>query len=92
MHSVSPLCVCMSQLGSDQSSLSPSGPPAHWFHTLQVPRLRGRRGRSNSDPLGGDDGQDTFSRVRKKPCSVSTCPAGVLGHRLGALLMSKRFI
>lgn len=81
MRSVSPLCVYVSQLDPDRSSLSPSGPPAHWFHTLQVPRLRGRRGRSNSDPLGGDGGQDNFSRVRNEPCSVSTCPAGVLGLR-----------
>ncbi|XP_076871769.1 cyclin-dependent kinase 15 isoform X2 [Brachyhypopomus gauderio] len=28
-------------------------PPLHWFHTLQVRRLRVQRGRSNSDPLGG---------------------------------------
>ncbi|XP_047187487.1 cyclin-dependent kinase 15 isoform X2 [Scophthalmus maximus] len=35
-----------------RSGLSPSGSRAHWFHTLQV-RPRGRRGRSNSDPLGG---------------------------------------
>lgn len=81
MRSVSPLCVCVPQPGPP-----PSGPPAHWFHTLQAPRLRGRRGRSNSDPLGGEDGvQDAFSRVRRKPCSVSTCPAGVL-------LLSRRFI
>lgn len=29
----------------------PEAPPPHWFHTLQVRRQRGRRGRSNSDPL-----------------------------------------
>lgn len=31
-----------------------------------MPRLRGRRGRSNSDPLGGDDLQETFSSSSKK--------------------------
>ncbi|KAG7215074.1 hypothetical protein INR49_022799 [Caranx melampygus] len=32
---------------------SGSEPHPHWFHTLQVPRVRVQRGRSNSDPLGG---------------------------------------
>ncbi|XP_073318435.1 cyclin-dependent kinase 15 isoform X3 [Pagrus major] len=36
----------------------PSGPQPHWFHTLQVRRLRGQRGRSNSDPLGANNCQD----------------------------------
>ncbi|KAM8722048.1 cyclin-dependent kinase 15 [Acanthopagrus schlegelii] len=36
----------------------PSGPQPHWFHTLQVQRTRGQRGRSNSDPLGGNNCQD----------------------------------
>ncbi|XP_062303211.1 cyclin-dependent kinase 15 isoform X1 [Osmerus eperlanus] len=37
---------------SDQSESSSSRPHPHWFHTLQVRRLRVQRGRSNSDPLG----------------------------------------
>ncbi|XP_046887463.1 cyclin-dependent kinase 15 isoform X3 [Hypomesus transpacificus] len=37
---------------SDQSDSSSSRPQPHWFHTLQVRRLRVQRGRSNSDPLG----------------------------------------
>uniref|UniRef100_A0A674NKF2 Cyclin-dependent kinase 15 n=1 Tax=Takifugu rubripes TaxID=31033 RepID=A0A674NKF2_TAKRU len=36
-------------------------PQPHWFHTLQVRRHRGRRGRSNSDPLRENNCQDPFS-------------------------------
>ncbi|XP_041935827.1 cyclin-dependent kinase 15 isoform X2 [Alosa alosa] len=35
-------------------------PQPHWFHTLQVRRLRVHRGRSNSDPLGGKSFQQEF--------------------------------
>nr|XP_046238783.1 cyclin-dependent kinase 15 isoform X2 [Scatophagus argus] len=42
-------------LPSAESDSSPSGSQPHWFHTLQVRRLRVQRGRSNSDPLGGKD-------------------------------------
>uniref|UniRef100_A0A3Q1HVI9 cyclin-dependent kinase n=1 Tax=Anabas testudineus TaxID=64144 RepID=A0A3Q1HVI9_ANATE len=34
---------------------------SHWFHTLQVRRLRVQRGRSNSDPLRGESGEDGFT-------------------------------
>ncbi|XP_044043514.1 cyclin-dependent kinase 15 isoform X2 [Siniperca chuatsi] len=40
---------------------SPSGSQPHWFHTLQVRRLRVQRGRSNSDPLGGKSCQQHFT-------------------------------
>ncbi|XP_076021918.1 cyclin-dependent kinase 15 [Genypterus blacodes] len=39
---------------ADPSDPSYTKPEPHWFHTLQVRRLRVQRGRSNSDPLGGD--------------------------------------
>uniref|UniRef100_A0A672T055 Cyclin-dependent kinase 15 n=1 Tax=Sinocyclocheilus grahami TaxID=75366 RepID=A0A672T055_SINGR len=35
-------------------------PQPHWFHTLQVRRLRVQRGRSNSDPMGGKSFQQEF--------------------------------
>ncbi|XP_075897511.1 cyclin-dependent kinase 15 [Nelusetta ayraudi] len=54
------------ELDPGRSTLSTSGPQPHWFHTLQVPRLRGRRGRSNSDPLGSDDLQETFNSNSRK--------------------------
>lgn len=84
------------QLDPDHATLSPSGPQPHWFHTLQVPRLRGRRGRSNSDPLGGDDLQETFSsssrvrvRVRVRGGAAAP-PAGQQGesHSHSRLLSS----
>ncbi|XP_040029709.2 cyclin-dependent kinase 15 [Gasterosteus aculeatus] len=37
-----------------------SGAQPHWFHTLQV-RRSSQRGRSNSDPLGGQRLQDDFT-------------------------------
>ncbi|XP_045906840.1 cyclin-dependent kinase 15 [Micropterus dolomieu] len=49
------------ELDPDQSSLSPSGSQPHWFHTLQVRRLRVQRGRSNSDPMGEKSCQDHFT-------------------------------
>ncbi|XP_039979005.1 cyclin-dependent kinase 15 [Xiphias gladius] len=49
------------ELDPDRSSSSPSGPQPHWFHTLQVRRLRVQRGRSNSDPLGGKSSEDAFT-------------------------------
>ncbi|XP_051798154.1 cyclin-dependent kinase 15-like [Acanthochromis polyacanthus] len=51
--------VSVSQL--DQSPSSPSGSRSHWFHTLQVQRLRVQRGRSNSDPLRAASCQDVFT-------------------------------
>uniref|UniRef100_A0AAQ5Z948 cyclin-dependent kinase n=1 Tax=Amphiprion ocellaris TaxID=80972 RepID=A0AAQ5Z948_AMPOC len=47
--------------GLDQSPSSPSGSRSHWFHTLQVRRLRVQRGRSNSDPLRAASCQDVFT-------------------------------
>ncbi|KAJ8256038.1 hypothetical protein COCON_G00199020 [Conger conger] len=38
----------------------PSEPQPHWFHTLQVRRLRVQRSRSNSDPLGGKSFEQEF--------------------------------
>ncbi|XP_042369044.1 cyclin-dependent kinase 15-like [Plectropomus leopardus] len=49
------------ELDPDRSSSSPSGSQPHWFHTLQVRRFRVRRGRSNSDPLGGNNCEDHFT-------------------------------
>ncbi|XP_061642601.1 cyclin-dependent kinase 15 isoform X2 [Phyllopteryx taeniolatus] len=37
-----------------------SGPQPHWFHTLQMRRLRVQRGRSNSDPWSQKNCQDPF--------------------------------
>uniref|UniRef100_A0A8P4GR27 cyclin-dependent kinase n=1 Tax=Dicentrarchus labrax TaxID=13489 RepID=A0A8P4GR27_DICLA len=53
--------VCLSQLDPDHSGSPPSGSQPHWFHTLQVRRLRVQRGRSNSDPLGGNQDQNHFT-------------------------------
>uniref|UniRef100_A0A673FX69 mitogen-activated protein kinase n=1 Tax=Sinocyclocheilus rhinocerous TaxID=307959 RepID=A0A673FX69_9TELE len=44
-------------------------PQPHWFHTLQVRRLRVQRGRSNSDPMGGQSFQQEFqwrARIQNK--------------------------
>ncbi|KAM6958122.1 cyclin-dependent kinase 15 isoform 1-T1 [Tautogolabrus adspersus] len=49
------------ELDLDQSDSYPSGSQPNWFHTLQVRRLRFQRGRSNSDPLGGNGCQDHFT-------------------------------
>ncbi|XP_070786588.1 cyclin-dependent kinase 15 [Enoplosus armatus] len=49
------------ELDPDQSISSPSGSQPHWFHTLQVRRLRVQRGRSNSDPLGRKSCQEHFT-------------------------------
>ncbi|XP_023661790.1 cyclin-dependent kinase 15 isoform X2 [Paramormyrops kingsleyae] len=38
---------------------SPEAQP-HWFHTLQVRRLRVQRSRSNSDPMGGKNFENEF--------------------------------
>uniref|UniRef100_A0AAY4DA89 cyclin-dependent kinase n=1 Tax=Denticeps clupeoides TaxID=299321 RepID=A0AAY4DA89_9TELE len=46
-----------SQLGDGSFSEKPE---PHWFHTLQVRRLRVQRERSNSDPLGGKSFQQEF--------------------------------
>uniref|UniRef100_A0AAY5L6Q3 cyclin-dependent kinase n=1 Tax=Esox lucius TaxID=8010 RepID=A0AAY5L6Q3_ESOLU len=35
-------------------------PQPHWFHTLQVRRLKVQRGRSNSDPMGGKSFDQEF--------------------------------
>ncbi|XP_070711563.1 cyclin-dependent kinase 15 [Pempheris klunzingeri] len=62
----------MKELSLKKSRSSTSLPPAeldldrsgshpHWFHTLQSRRLRVQRGRSNSDPLGGNAAQDHFT-------------------------------
>ncbi|TNN56030.1 Cyclin-dependent kinase 15 [Liparis tanakae] len=56
-----------SQLDLDRSGPPPSGSQPHWFHTLQVRRFRGHRGRSNSDPLGGKGCQDPLPWVRPLP-------------------------
>lgn len=52
------------QLGYEELGGPPdpsySRPNPHWFHTLQVRRLRSPRKRSNSDPLGGNSFQDDF--------------------------------
>uniref|UniRef100_UPI003AADC270 cyclin-dependent kinase 15 n=1 Tax=Centroberyx gerrardi TaxID=166262 RepID=UPI003AADC270 len=44
----------------DPSDPSYSKSEPHWFHTLQVRRLRVQRGRSNSDPLGGKSFEQEF--------------------------------
>ncbi|XP_040888269.1 cyclin-dependent kinase 15 [Toxotes jaculatrix] len=49
------------ELDPDRCGSSPSGSRPHWFHTLQVRRLRVQRGRSNSDPLGGKSCEDHFT-------------------------------
>uniref|UniRef100_UPI0037E7F18F cyclin-dependent kinase 15 n=1 Tax=Semicossyphus pulcher TaxID=241346 RepID=UPI0037E7F18F len=49
------------ELDPVRTSSYPSGSQPHWFHTLQVRRLRVQRGRSNSDPLGGNSCQDHFT-------------------------------
>ncbi|XP_016122468.1 cyclin-dependent kinase 15-like [Sinocyclocheilus grahami] len=43
-------------------------PQPHWFHTLQVRRLRVQRGRSNSDPMGGKSFQQEFQWVGGAGC------------------------
>ncbi|XP_026218874.1 cyclin-dependent kinase 15 [Anabas testudineus] len=48
-------------LDLDQPGLSHCRSRSHWFHTLQVRRLRVQRGRSNSDPLRGESGEDGFT-------------------------------
>eukprot|EP00066_Takifugu_rubripes_P015468 XP_011604734.1 PREDICTED: cyclin-dependent kinase 15 [Takifugu rubripes] len=58
--------VCLrksrSSLSLPSAQLEESNTPQpHWFHTLQVRRHRGRRGRSNSDPLRENNCQDPFS-------------------------------
>ncbi|KAM4750861.1 cyclin-dependent kinase 15 [Anableps anableps] len=45
----------------DCEAPNPSGPQPHWFHTLQVRRLRVPRGRSNSDPLRAANVQEFFT-------------------------------
>ncbi|XP_030216154.1 cyclin-dependent kinase 15 [Gadus morhua] len=45
-------------LPPSESDGPPSRPPPHWFHTLQTRRVK--RGRSNSDPLGGKDAEPDF--------------------------------
>ncbi|KAL6115079.1 cdk15 [Pungitius sinensis] len=49
-----------SELDPVRSCPPHSGAQPHWFHTLQVQRPS-RRGRSNSDPLGGQSLQDDFT-------------------------------
>ncbi|XP_074520558.1 cyclin-dependent kinase 15 [Halichoeres trimaculatus] len=49
------------ELDPDHSPAPPSGSQPHWFHTLQTRRLKVQRGRSNSDPLGGNGIQDHFT-------------------------------
>lgn len=56
------LCLCF-QLGELDGVEKPQ---PHWFHTLQVRRLRVQRGRSNSDPMGGKSFQQEFQWVRKR--------------------------
>ncbi|KAM9835976.1 cyclin-dependent kinase 15 [Aulostomus maculatus] len=48
-------------LPGDQVDLDRPASQPHWFHTLQVRRFRVQRGRSNSDPLGGNISQDHFT-------------------------------
>ncbi|CAL8397358.1 unnamed protein product [Boreogadus saida] len=45
-------------LPPSESDGPPSRPPPHWFHTLQTRRVK--RGRSNSDPLGGKEAEPDF--------------------------------
>ncbi|XP_068446803.1 cyclin-dependent kinase 15 [Clinocottus analis] len=54
------------EMDPDRSGVPPPGAPppgsqSHWFHTLQAPRFRVQRGRSNSDPQGGTRLQETFT-------------------------------
>ncbi|XP_072235292.1 cyclin-dependent kinase 15 [Leuresthes tenuis] len=49
------------EVAPEQSGSPPSASRPHWFHTLQVRRLRVQRGRSNSDPLRGTPAQDPFT-------------------------------
>ncbi|XP_075333178.1 cyclin-dependent kinase 15 [Odontesthes bonariensis] len=49
------------EVAADPSGSPPSGSRPHWFHTLQVRRLRVQRGRSNSDPLRGTPAQEPFT-------------------------------
>ncbi|KAM4595749.1 cyclin-dependent kinase 15 [Fundulus diaphanus] len=45
----------------DREPPNPSGSQPHWFHTLQVRRLRVPRGRSNSDPMRAATEQECFT-------------------------------
>ncbi|XP_018585087.2 cyclin-dependent kinase 15 isoform X2 [Scleropages formosus] len=48
------------ELGGPTEAPFSSEPQPHWFHTLQVRRLRVQRSRSNSDPLGGKSFEQEF--------------------------------
>uniref|UniRef100_A0A3Q2YIX4 mitogen-activated protein kinase n=1 Tax=Hippocampus comes TaxID=109280 RepID=A0A3Q2YIX4_HIPCM len=48
------LSFCLAKLNPD------SGPQPHWFHTLQMRRLRVQRDRSNSDPWSQTNCQNPF--------------------------------
>ncbi|KAJ8349895.1 hypothetical protein SKAU_G00250250 [Synaphobranchus kaupii] len=48
------------ELSDLEESNYPNEPQPHWFHTLQVRRLRVQRSRSNSDPLGGKSFEQEF--------------------------------
>ncbi|KPP60473.1 hypothetical protein Z043_121527, partial [Scleropages formosus] len=50
----------MATLGGPTEAPFSSEPQPHWFHTLQVRRLRVQRSRSNSDPLGGKSFEQEF--------------------------------
>lgn len=72
-------CVCVDQI---------DGPQPHWFHTLQVKRTRGRRGRSNSDPLGENSCHNLFTRVCIRPWSTSGPVCGLMIKRIWVFMKS----
>ncbi|XP_061548909.1 cyclin-dependent kinase 15 [Phycodurus eques] len=58
-----------------------SGPQPHWFHTLQMRRLRVQRGRSNSDPWSQKNCQDPF--IWKPGLQFGTANSYVSLEKLG---------
>ncbi|XP_061693485.1 cyclin-dependent kinase 15 isoform X2 [Syngnathoides biaculeatus] len=58
-----------------------SGPQPHWFHTLQMRRLRVQRGRSNSDPWSQKNCQDAF--IWKPGLQFGTANSYVSLEKLG---------
>lgn len=71
-----PVVVSPAQLSDLEDSSYPNEPQPHWFHTLQVRRLRVQRSRSNSDPLGGQSFEQEFQWVSTRgrhSLVLSTC-------------------
>ncbi|XP_077462515.1 cyclin-dependent kinase 15 isoform X2 [Stigmatopora argus] len=74
-------CKSSSSLPGAEVDPEASGPQPHWFHTLQMRRLRVQRSRSNSDPWSQNNCQDPF--IWKPGLQFGTANSYVSLEKLG---------